>query len=125
VARKDLDDQPAAARAERDHHEPAIVPAPLLVHEAAPGQVGDDHRGVAVAAQQLGAEIALAERPVVQQRLQRAELPDRQPRRRHHVPRARSDRLAGPHQLDVGVERHRLHRGAPIASGHRSNLKGF
>jgi hypothetical protein len=34
---------------------------------------GHDDRGVAVAAQQLGAEVALAQRPVVQQRLQHAE----------------------------------------------------
>jgi hypothetical protein len=125
VAREDVLDEPAPSPAQRDRHEPAIVDAAHLVYEAAPHQIGDDHGGVAVAAQQLRPEVPLAQRPVVQQRFQHAELADRQAGRAHHVTDAGGDRLRGPHQLDVRVEGRRLRRGALITRGHSSNLKGF
>jgi hypothetical protein len=125
VARKDLRDQPPPRRGQRDHDEPPIVAPALLLGQAAPGEVGHDDRGIAVAAQQLGAEIALAERPVVQEGLQHAELADGEARRRHHAVHPRGDRLGGPHQLDVRVEGGRLGPAARVPCRHGSNLNGL
>jgi hypothetical protein len=125
VAGKDLRDQPASPLGQRHDDEPAIVTPTLLVDQAATDEVADHDGGVAVAAQQLFTEIALAQRPVMQQRLQHAELSDGEPGRRHHAPHPRGDRLGGPHELDVGVERGRLPRRARIARGHSSNLNGL
>jgi hypothetical protein len=69
VAGEDLADHPMPALGQRDGDEPAVVVAPLLGDEVAANQVGHDHGGVAVTAQQLVSEIALAQRAVVQQRL--------------------------------------------------------
>jgi hypothetical protein len=110
---------------QRDHDEAAIVATPLLRDQATAHEVADHDRGVAVAAQQLLAELTLAERTVVQQRLQHAELPDREPGRRHHATDSRRDRLGRPHQLDVGVEGGRLGRRTRVAGRHRSNLNGL
>jgi hypothetical protein len=125
VSGKDRDDQPAASLGQRDHDEAAIVATAFLRHQAPAHEVADHHRGVAVAAQQLLTELALAERAVVQQRFQHAELPDGEPGLRHHATDASGDRLGGPHQLDVGVEGSRLGRRAPVAGRHRSNLNGL
>jgi hypothetical protein len=125
VPGEDLRDQPPPLTGQRDHDEPAIVAPPRLFDEPAAGEVGHDHRGVAVAAQQLGAEVALTQRPVVQQRLQHTELPDREPRRGHHAVHPGRDRLRRPHQLDVRVEGGGLGRVAGVARRHGSNLKGL
>jgi len=125
VPGEDLRDQPPPPAGQRDHDEPPIVAAARLLDESPAGEVGHDDRGVAVAAQQLGAEVPLAQRPVVQQRLQDAELPDREPRRRHHAIHPGRDRLRRSHQLDVGVEGGRLGRAAGVARRHRSNLNGL
>jgi len=125
VAGKDPRDQAPPRPGQRDHDEPPVVATARLLDEAAAGQVGHDDRGVAVAAQQLGAEVALAQRPVVQQRFQHAELPDGQPGRRHDAVHPGGDRLGRAHQLDVGVQGGRLGRAAGIAGRHRSNLNGL
>jgi hypothetical protein len=125
VAGKDLRDQPASRLGQRHHDEPAVVATPLLLDETAADEVADHDGGVAVAAQQLLTEIALAQRPVMQQRLQHAELADGEPGRRHHAPHPRGHRLGRPHELDVGVEGCRLHGRAGIARGHSSNLNGL
>jgi hypothetical protein len=125
VTGKDRGDQPASPLGQRDHDEAAIVATPLLRDQAAAHEVADHDRGVAVAAQQLLAELALAERTVVQQRLQHAELPDGEPGLRHHAADPRRDRLGRPHQLDVGVEGGRLGRRTRVAGRHRSNLNGL
>jgi hypothetical protein len=125
VAGEDLGDEPVAWSGQGHHDEPAIVATPLLLDQPAAHEVADDDGGVAVAAQQLGAEIALAERPVMEQRLQHAELADRESGPGHHVAHAGGHRLGGPHQLDVGVERGRLQGCARVARGHRSNLNGL
>jgi hypothetical protein len=75
--------------------------------------------------QQLGAEVALAQRPVVQQRLQHVELADRESGRRHHAVHPGGDRLGRPHQLDVRVEGGGLGRTAGVARRHGSNLNGL
>jgi hypothetical protein len=69
VAGEDLADHPISALGQRDGDEPTVVVAPLLGDEVAANQVGHDHGGVAVTAQELVSEIALAQRAVVQQRL--------------------------------------------------------
>jgi hypothetical protein len=125
VPGEDLADQRAPARGERDRHEPAIILAAGLGDEPAAHQVADHHRRVAIAAEQLGAELALAERPVVQQRLQHAELADGEAGARHHVAHAGGDRLGGAHELDVGVERGRLGERARVARGHDLNSNGL
>jgi hypothetical protein len=125
VTREDLADQRRAARGERDHHEAPIVPAAGLGDQPAAHQVADHHRRVAVAAQQLGPQLALAERPVMQQGLQHAELPDGEAGARHHVADARGDRLGGAHKLDVGVERDGLVERARVARGHGFNSNGL
>jgi len=125
VAGEDLLDQSPPRGGQRDHHEPPIVTPAHLLDQPAADEVGHDDRGVAVAAQQLGAEIALAQRAVVQQRLQHAELADGQARRRHHAVHPGGDRLGRPHQLDVGVEGGGLGRSARVAGRHGSNLNGL
>jgi hypothetical protein len=125
VPGKDRGDQPAAPLGQRDHDEAAIVATALLRHQPPAHEVADHHRGVAIAAQQLLAELALAERAVMQQRLQHAELPDGEPGLRHHAADAGRDRLGRPHQLDVGVEGGGLGRRARVAGRHRSNLNGL
>jgi hypothetical protein len=125
VAGEDLRDQPPPPLGQRDGDEAPVVHAARLPDQAAAHEVAHDDRGVAVAAEQLRAEVPLAQGPVVQERLQHAELPDGQPRRCHHAVHPGGHRLGGPHELDVGVERRRLHRGARIAGGHGSNLNGL
>jgi hypothetical protein len=125
VAGEDVRDQPPAGHGQAHADEPAIVLPPRLVDQAAPHQVADDHGGVAVGAQQLLAEVPLAEGPVVQQRLQHAELADREPDRGHHPAHPGGDGLGGPHQLDVGVEGRRLGRGAGVARRHWFKFERF
>jgi hypothetical protein len=125
VAGEDGRDQLSSGAGQRHHDEASVVLPALLGDQAAPGEVRHDHRGVAVAPQQLGAEVSLAERAVVQERLQHAELADGQPRLRHHAVDTRGDRLRGPHQLDVRVEGRRLGRTAGVAGRHGSNLNGL
>ena len=125
MTREDPADQSPAPLGQRDRDEATVVTPPLLLDETAPHEVAHDDGGVAVAAEQLLPEVALAERPVMQQRLEHAELPDREPRGRHHVAHARGDRLGRAHQLDVRVEDRRLGRSAAIARGHSSNLNGL
>jgi hypothetical protein len=125
VAGEDVRDQPPAPLGETYHDVPPIVAPPRLIHQAAPDQVADHHGGVAVRAQQLLAEVPLAERSVVQQGLQHAELADGEPHRGHHAAHAGGDGLGGPHQLDVGVERRRFRWGAAIPRRHRSNSNEF
>jgi hypothetical protein len=125
VAGEDPGDQPAASLGQCHHDEAAIVAASLLLDQAAPHEVTDHHGGVAIAAQQLGAQIALAQRAVMQQRLQHAELADGEAGLRHDVAHAGRHRLGGPHQLDVGVEGGGFRGGARVARGHRSNLNGL
>jgi hypothetical protein len=125
VAGEDVRDQPPAGNSQTHGDVPAIVAPPRLVHQAAPDEVADHHRGVAVRAQQLLAEVPLAEWSVVQQGLQHAELADGEPHRGHHAAHASGDGLGRPHQLDVGVERRGLGRGAGVARRHGSNSIGF
>jgi hypothetical protein len=125
MAGKDLRDQPPPRLGQRDRDEPPVVAPARRRDQAAAGEVGHDDRGVTVAAQQLGAEVALAQRPVVQQRLQHAELADREAGRRHHAVHPGGDGLGRPHQLDVRVEGGGLGRTAGIASRHGSNLNGL
>jgi hypothetical protein len=66
VAGKDLGDQPTAPLGQRDGDEATVVAPALLLDEAAADEVAHHHRGVAVAAKQLLAELALVERPVVE-----------------------------------------------------------
>jgi hypothetical protein len=75
VPRKDPADQAAALVGERDGDEATVVGPALPPNEAPPGEVADHDRDVAAAAQELPAQIALAEGPEVQERLQGAELP--------------------------------------------------
>jgi hypothetical protein len=125
VAGKDGLDQPAPGRGQRDHDKSSIVAPSLLLDQPPAHQVGHHHRGVAIAAEQLGPEIALTERPVVQERLQHAELADRERRLGHDPADPARDRLGRPHELDVGVEHGRLDRAAGIAGRHRLNLNGY
>jgi hypothetical protein len=125
VPGKDLADQAAPRLGQRHGDEPTIVEPPRLLDEAATHEIGDDHRGVAVAAQELLTEIALAERTVMEQGLQHAELTDREPRPGHDPADPRGDGLGGPHQLDVSVQRDRLDRSARVPGRHGSNLKGL
>jgi len=122
VAGKDLRDQPASLLGQRHDDEPAIVTTTLLLDQAATDEVAHHDGGIAVAAQQLFTEIALAQRPVMQQRLQHAELSDGEAGRRHHAPHPRGHRLGGPHELDVGVEGRSLLRAAAIVGRHALNL---
>jgi hypothetical protein len=125
VAGKDLADQPPAPLGQRDRHVAAVVTPAFLRHEIPADEVAHHDGGVAVAAQELLTEVALAERPVMQQRLQHAELSDGEPGRRHDPAHPCGDRLGGAHELDVGVERRRLGPGAGIARRHGSNSNGL
>jgi hypothetical protein len=125
VTRKDVGDQPASPLGQRDGDEPAIVTPALLLHERPADEVAHDDRGVAVAAQKFLAKIALTQRPVVQERLQHAELADGETGGGHHPADARGHGLGRPHQLDVSVERRRFRRGAAIPRRHRSNSNEF
>jgi len=125
VAGEDLGDQPVPWLGQRHHDEAAIVTTPLLLDQPAADEIADHHGGVAVAAQQLRAEIALAERAVMEQGFQHAELADGEPGAGHHAAHAGGHGLGRPHELDVGVERDRLQGGARVARGHRSNLNGL
>jgi hypothetical protein len=125
VPGEDRRDQPLSLRGQADGHEATVVRPADLGHEPATDQVGHDHRRVAVAAQELLPEVPLAQRPVVQERLQHAELADGQASLAHHAAHPRRDRLGGPHELDVGVEGRRLRGRARVAGGHSSNLNGI
>ena len=122
---KDAADQPAAPLGQGHHDEAPIVATALLLDEPTPHEVTDHHRRVAVAAQQLGAQIALAERAVVQQCLQHAELADGEAGLGHDPTHPGGDGLGGAHELDVGVEGGGLGDGARVARGHSSNSNGL
>jgi hypothetical protein len=125
VAGEDLRDQPLSGAGQRDHDEPPVVAPARLLDQPPTNQVGHHHRGVAVAPQQLGAEVALAQGAVMQERLQHPELSDGEAGCRHHAVHPGGDGLGGAHQLDVGVERSGLGRITGVARGHGSNLNGF
>jgi hypothetical protein len=125
MAREDPADQPAAALGEAHRHHPPVLGPPLLADQAPAHQVAHHHGGVAAAAQQLASDLALRERAVVEQRLQRTELADGEIGGPHHVAHPRRHRLRRAHQLDVGVEGSDLVGGAGVAGRHRSNLNGL
>src|SRR5205823_7272352 len=79
VAGEYLRDEPPPLGCEVHGHVASIVVATLAPHQPAALEVVDDGRDVAAAAQQLGAERALAEGTEVQQGLQDAELRRGQP----------------------------------------------
>jgi len=83
-----------------------------------PDEVTDDDGGVAVAAEQLLAEVPLTQRPVMQEGLQDAELPDGQAGVSHDAGHPGGDRVGRPHQLDVRLESRGLGRSAWIAGRH-------
>jgi hypothetical protein len=121
VAREDAGDEPASRLGEGDRHVAPVVAPARPLHEAPAQQIAHHHRGVGVAPQELLPEVALAERPVVQERLQRPELPDGEPGFGHHPAHPRGERLGRPHELDVGVEGRCLGGAAGVACGHGSN----
>jgi hypothetical protein len=121
VVGKDVGDEPSSCLGQGDGQVAAVVPAARPLHEATAQEIAHDHRGIGVASQELLPEITLAERPVVQERLEGAELADGEPRRRHHTPDPRGERLRRAHQLDVGVQGRRLHGAAGVPSRHGSN----
>lgn len=123
VAGEDVGDEPAAGVRKGHRLIALVVLSPRPPHETPAQQVPHDHRSVGVAAQQLLAEVALAERPVVEQRLQRAELPDGEAGRAHDAAHPRGERLRRAHELDVGVEGRGLRGAAGIACRHGSNSK--
>src|SRR5260370_9712644 len=122
VARKDPADQSAALVGERDRDEPPVLRPPVAAHEPAPREVADHHRDVPAAAEELAAQVPLAERSPVEQRLQRAELADGQVVGAHQRIEARGHRVGRAHELDVRVERGPLLRGTPVVGGHTLNL---
>ena len=121
VPREDAGDETAPPVGQGDGQVAAVISPARALHEAPAEQVAHDHRGIGVAPQELLPEVALAERPVVQERLQSAELPDGQPRLRHHAAHARGERLGRAHQLDVGVESCGLRGAAGVSCRHDSN----
>jgi hypothetical protein len=121
VSREDAGDETAPPLGQRDGQVAAVISPARAPDEAAAEQVAHDHRGIRVAPQEFLPDIALAERPVVQERFQRAELADGQPRPRHHAAYARGERLGRAHQLDVGVESCRLGGAAGVPCRHDSN----
>lgn len=120
---EDVGDEPAPHHREGHRLITAIILAARALHEAPAEQIAHDHRGVGVAAEELLPEVALAERAVVQQRFEGAELPDGEPGRGHHAARPRGERFRRAHELDVGVERRRLRGTARVACRHVSNSK--
>jgi hypothetical protein len=121
VAGEDVGDEPAARLGQGDGHVPAVVAAPRALDQAPAQEVAHHHRGVGVASQELLPEVALAGRAVVEKSLQRAELPDREPGRRHHAADSPGEGFRRAHELDVGVEGRRLRGAAGVASWHGSN----
>jgi hypothetical protein len=122
VPRKDAADQAAALVRERDSDEAPVVGPALAPNETAPGKVADHDRDIAAAAQELPAEIALAEGPQVQERLQDPELADGQVGRPHQRIEPGGHRVGGAHELDVRVEGGFLLSAAAIVGGHALNL---
>jgi hypothetical protein len=121
MAGKDVGDEPESRLRQRDGQVAAVVAPARPLHEAAPEQIADHHRGVGVAPQELVPEIALAQRTMVQERFQGPELPDREAGRRHHAADPRGEGLGRAHELDVGVERGLLRGAAGVACRHGSN----
>jgi hypothetical protein len=123
VTGEDVGDEPAAGVGQGDRLIAAVVGSARPLHETSAQQVAHHHRGIRVAAQELLAEVALAEWPVVQEGFQRAELPDGEAGRAHDATHPRGERLRRAHELDVGVEGGGLRGAAGIACGHGSNSK--
>jgi len=123
VTGEDVGDEPAPGIGQGDRLIALVVLSARPPHEAPAQQVAHHHRGVGVAAQELLAEVALAERPVVQEGFQRAELPDGETGRAHDATHPRGQRLRRAHELDVGVEGRSLRGAAGIACRHGSNSK--
>jgi hypothetical protein len=121
VAGKDVGDESPARVGQRHRLVASVVFTARALDEAAAEEIAHHHCGVGLAAQELLAQLSLAERPVVEQRLQRAELPDGEAGSPHHVADANGQGLRRAHQLDVRVQRDGLGRAAPVAGRHGSN----
>ena len=123
VAGKDVSDEPPARVGQRHRLVAPIVLASGPLHEPAAQQIAHDDGGVGVAAEQLLSELALTQRPVVQQRLQRAELADGEAGPRHDAADPRGQRLRRAHELDVRVQRGGFGGAPGVAGRHGSNSK--
>jgi hypothetical protein len=121
MAGEDVGDEPAPRLGEGDGQIAAVVAAARALDQAPALEVAHHHRGVGVASQELLPEVALAERPVMQEGLHGAELPDREPGRRHHAADPPGQGFRRAHELDVGVEGRRLCGAAGVACRHGSN----
>lgn len=123
VTGEDVGDEPAPGLGQGDRLIALVVLSTRPLHETPAQQVAHHHRGIRVAAQELLAEVALAERPVVQEGFQRAELANGEAGRAHDAAHPRGERLRRAHELDVGVEGGGLRGAAGIACRHGSNSK--
>jgi hypothetical protein len=123
VTREDVGDEPAPGIGQGDRLIAFVVHAARPLHETPAQQVAHHHRGIGVAAQELLTEVPLAERPVVQEGFQRAELPDGEAGRAHDAAHPRGQGLRRAHELDVGVEGRGLRGAARVACRHVSNSK--
>lgn len=121
MAGEDVGDEPSPGLRERHHLIALVVVSAGTLHQVAAEEIAHHHRGVGVASQELLAQRSLAQRAVVEQRLERAELADGQPRLPHDVSHPDRQRFRRAHQLDVRVQRGGLGGGTRIAGRHGSN----
>jgi hypothetical protein len=121
VAGEDVGDEAPPRVGQRHGLVAAVVLAARALDEPAPQEIDHHDGGVGVAAEELLAQLALTEGPMVEQGLERAELPDGEPGPPHHVPDPNRQRLGGAHELDVRVEGRRLRGASGVACRHGSN----
>jgi len=121
VAGEDVGDEAPPQPGQRHGLIAAVVLAARALDQPAAQEIAHHDGGVGVAAEEFFAQLALAEGPVVEQGLERAELADGEPGLPHHVPNPNGQRLCRAHELDVGVEGRRLRGAAGVARRHGSN----
>jgi hypothetical protein len=116
----------AASRGRQVHrHHAAVVPAALAAHPAMLFEVVNDQGDVPAAFEQLLPELALAQRPEMQEGLERPELADGEPGGLVRRRRASGQGVGGAKQGDIGVEGANLLGRASVVCRHIRSISDY
>jgi hypothetical protein len=111
-------DQAASGVGQRDVDDTPVAGATRARDESTTFEVVEDRHHVRPAAEQLAGDLGLRHFPEMEQRFEHAELSGREAGRGGMACQLTRQRVGGPHQLDVGIQRQPLARCAAEVCAH-------